>query len=51
MGVTTPTRKQTTGAQPAPAPISDLALQLWVLALLIAQILVACWWFGRMYTA
>ncbi len=47
--MTAPGGEQTDGDDPAPPVLSDAALQLWVLALLIAQIMVACWWFGRMY--
>ena len=47
--MTTPTRDRTVPDQPAPPAVSDLALQLWLLALLIAQFMVTCWWFSRMY--
>jgi hypothetical protein len=49
--MTTPTRKHTSRDRPAPRPVSDLAVLLWVLALLIGQFLLVCWWFGRMYSA
>jgi hypothetical protein len=48
--MTTPGSEQTGSADPEPPALSDLALQLWVLALLIAQFLVTCWWFGWMYS-
>lgn len=49
MGVTTPPRKQASREHSEPRPLGDLALQLWVLAVLIAQLVLTCWWFGRMY--
>jgi hypothetical protein len=50
MGMTTPTLDQTDRDHPAPRAVSDLALQLWVLALIIAQFMLTYWWFSRMYS-
>jgi hypothetical protein len=32
-------------------PVSALTLTLWMLAVLMAQFVLACWWFGRLYAA
>jgi hypothetical protein len=48
--MTTPGSEQTGGADPEPPALSDLALQLWVFALLVAQFILTCWLFGRMYS-
>ena len=47
--MTAPSSEQSDGDDPARRALSDAALQLWVLAFLIAQFMVTCWWFGRMY--
>ena len=48
--MTTPSRDQTGDDEPAPT-ISNAALQLWVLALLMTEFMLTCWWFGRMYSS
>jgi hypothetical protein len=51
MGMTTPTREPASRDRPSPRPVSDLALLLWLLAVLMAELLLTCWWFARMYSA
>jgi hypothetical protein len=37
--------------QPAPRQLSDAALVLWMLAVLLGEFLLTCWWFGQMYSS
>ena len=45
------TKQRSTPAEPDPPPGGELAPLLWVLALLIAAIELAWWFFDRMYSA
>jgi hypothetical protein len=48
--MTTPDPKRTTGDRAASRQISDAAVALWLLAVLLGQFLLVCWWFAQMYS-
>jgi hypothetical protein len=35
----------------APRQLSDVAFTLWVLAVLLGEFVLTCWWFGQMYAS
>jgi hypothetical protein len=46
----TPDPERTSSDRGARRQISDTALGLWVLAVLLGQFMLTCWWFGQMYS-
>jgi hypothetical protein len=48
--MTTPDPKRTSRDGAASRQISDAALGLWVLAVLLGQFVLTCWWFAQMYS-
>jgi hypothetical protein len=46
----TPDPKRTSSERAARRQISDTALVLWMLAVLLGEFMLTCWWFGQMYS-
>jgi hypothetical protein len=49
MGMTPP--DEPSREREASRQLSDAALGLWVLAVLLGQFLLTCWWFGQMFSS
>ncbi len=47
--MTSPGREPAKSDRQAPAAVSELTVLLWLLAALIAEFVLACWFFGRLY--
>ena len=46
----TPDPKSTSSDRAARGQLGETALVLWMLAVLLGEFMLTCWWFGQMYS-